>query len=172
MIPELTEIGFVSKAHNTKGQISCIIDERFVESLKKKDFIFLEIEGYKVPFLIVSIDITKKIIIALEGVNTPEEASKLSKFKIFVNSDLIQSKNTPQEDVGFTTFINFNLEDTEGRSLGELIDVYEQGGNYFGKVEGVSTEFLIPIHQDIIISIDDKSQTIVLDLPEGLIELY
>ena len=51
-------------------------------------------------------------------------------------------------------------------TIGEIVDEADYGGNLVITVETAGGDVLLPIHEDLIVSIHDD--VITLDIPEGL----
>jgi len=64
------------------------------------------------------------------------------------------------------------VESIDGQSIGSVSEVMRTGGGEILVVVGdTDQEFLIPMAQDICISIDVEKKLILVDPPEGLLEL-
>jgi 16S rRNA processing protein RimM len=60
----------------------------------------------------------------------------------------------------------------DNRLVGTIIDVIENPGQLLMNVRiKKDKEILIPLHEDLIIRIDNKKKIIKMDLPQGLIEI-
>ncbi len=57
-------------------------------------------------------------------------------------------------------------------TLGEIVEVIEQPHQLLCKIILNSKEVLIPVHEDFLKKIDKKKRQIIVDLPEGLLEIY
>ena len=53
-----------------------------------------------------------------------------------------------------------------------LDEFVEQPHQLLCRIEIETKEVLIPLHEDTIIKIDQKKKQIIVDLPEGLLEIY
>jgi 16S rRNA processing protein RimM len=58
------------------------------------------------------------------------------------------------------------------RSLGKILEVIEQPHQLLCRLELEGKEVLIPLHEDTIKKIDRKNNRVIVELPEGLLEIY
>ena len=73
---DFVEIGFIRKAHGHQGAAKIAIEDLFHDDLSSQNFIFMEIQGYKVPFRIENLSYTHDLIIKLARISSPEELGK------------------------------------------------------------------------------------------------
>ena len=67
--------------------------------------------------------------------------------------------------------IGCSVQDTHGNQLGIVSDILHIAGNCQLVVRGESKEFLVPAVESICTKIDIKGKQILLDPPEGLMDL-
>jgi 16S rRNA processing protein RimM len=98
-------------------------------------------------------------------------AEKVSEFKgcrVFLTTELRnQKQNTViQNYEGYKIFVSGNI------LLGSVKEIITNPGQSLLNVTSLENkEILIPFHEDFIVSIDDDKRIILMDLPDGLIEL-
>jgi 16S rRNA processing protein RimM len=68
-------------------------------------------------------------------------------------------------------FIGFTATDRRLGDIGEITDIDESTINTLFVVENNDGEILIPAQEEFIVDIDHENSRIILDLPEGLVEL-
>ena len=59
----------------------------------------------------------------------------------------------------------------EGKTIGSIKTVHDQGAQALFEIDRVDTTALIPIHDDFILTVDRITKTITVNLPEGLLDL-
>jgi 16S rRNA processing protein RimM len=59
-----------------------------------------------------------------------------------------------------------------GKALGSILEVVEQPHQLLCRIEIDGKEALIPLHEDTLIKIDKKAKQVIVQLPEGLLEIY
>ncbi|MNR60372.1 Ribosome maturation factor RimM [compost metagenome] len=56
--------------------------------------------------------------------------------------------------------------------MGEIIEVNEYPQQFVATVLYKETEIMFPLNEDMIIEIDEEEETLLVDLPEGLLDIY
>ena len=75
------------------------------------------------------------------------------------------AKTSPVNLLGYT-IIN------EKETLGEILEVIEQPHQLLCRIELKSKEVLIPVNESFLKKIDHKKKQIMMELPDGLIDVY
>jgi 16S rRNA processing protein RimM len=140
-------------------------------SLKDLQAIFLE--ERKEAFIPWFIEHTKiksdeEIYIKLEGVDTKEKAIPLVQKEVWVPESDFQkysAKTSPINLLGFEI-----VEDD--KVLGQILEVIEQPHQILCRIDYRGKEALIPLHEETIRKIDRKKKQVIVELPEGLLEIY
>ena len=139
----------------------------FPERLKPGGRVFAG-EHY-VPQVINSLRSHKKgFIVAFDGYHDPESVGKLRNQLVFV-----QSKNLPPLPEGeyyHHELIGLRMMTSQGRELGELVQILQTGANDVFIVQTPSrTEILIPNNDEIVRKIDLEKGVILIDPIPGLL---
>lgn len=109
-----------------------------------------------------------EILIKFEGLDSPEEGKKLLQKEIWLAEEDFEKYAAKSAPISFLGF----MIHTQEEPVGEVIEVIEQPHQMLCKVMYKNREALIPIHADNLIHIDKKKKIIVVELPEGLLQLY
>jgi len=68
--------------------------------------------------------------------------------------------------------IGFTIYDEAGRFRGTIVSVAERKHQWLADVAAQNGKiFLLPIHEDLIIEVDEESKKIVIAIPEGIEDL-
>ena len=140
-------------------------------SLKGLQAVFIEDKKDSfIPWFIESATIKseEEIYLKLEGVNTREAAAKLTPKKIWLpEADFKKyaSKSSPAGLLGYTII-------DQGQSLGQILEVIEQPHQLLCRLEVQGKEVLIPLHEDSLEKVDHRKKQVVVELPEGLLDIY
>lgn len=167
--------GKVLKTHGKEGELKLAVEQEvFLDLLKKSNYIFILNFGSKVPYRIDSVRGGDPPIVSLEDINTPEEAEKLcgSPF-YFLDADFNTVKDEVQVDP-LKMLDGFLLIDiVTGKRVGDVTKLNEVAGQILATVVDPETkkEHIIPIHNDLVVHLDEAGQVIKMELPEGLLEI-
>lgn len=163
--PELYAIGSVAGKHGFKGAIQIkFLEHKFNTILKKGTFLFLLIEGKGVPFLIEQI--LHEGCYALEDINNEQTAQELMGLTVLVETQRVKKTKKALDIIGF------QLLDPNKKQIGivQKTEYYPAGEMLFVKLPD-ETECMLPLVEEWILDVDFKKKHIILQLPEGLLEI-
>jgi 16S rRNA processing protein RimM len=155
------------KPHGTKGEIGLqtdtfALDEGF-------DFVACDIDGILVPFFFENVRSkgSDTLIVKVERLESAEEVRYLTNRDAYIPRKWIEEC----DEVSLGYFIGFTATDRTLGDIGEITDIDESTINTLFVVENNDEEILIPAQEEFIVDIDHENSRIILDLPEGLVEL-
>ncbi len=105
-----------------------------------------------------------RLIVALEGVTTPEAARAYVGRELFAERESIA---LPPDEYLDSDLIGLQLIDEQGRALGDVVGVEHFPAQDYLVVG--AQRALVPLVHAFIRKIDAEARTIVVDLPEGLL---
>ena len=154
---EIIEIGKFQKTHALKGELNALLDVG-PEYLEDGNPLVIPVDGLFVPFYADSIRPkgATSYLIKLRGVDDVEEATA------FVNKPIYGIRKS---------LLGYRVEDVNAGFLGTVDRIDDSTINTLLVVEGDMGEIFIPLIDDFIESIDEGSETIVVDVPEDIIKL-
>ncbi|HKK60857.1 MAG TPA: ribosome maturation factor RimM [Salinivirga sp.] len=160
--------GTITKTHGVDGKVVISTDN----DLETKDFrepIFINIDGLLVPFFVVTID-TKgrnQYILTLELVEDVDEASTLIGLDVYLSA----ADDVFSESIEMSQLDGLNVIDQQKGEIGRIKRIDEVAGNYLLVIDNGNDEVLIPFSEDFIVEILPEEHYILLQLPDGLLEL-
>ncbi len=164
-------IGTVLKTKGLKGELNIYVDFDGIENIDFKT-IFIEIAGKLIPYFVESVKYLQKnaAYLYLEDVDTIEKAAALVKKDIYLSNKLKPKKKKTE----FTLFdlVGFTAIDEDEGELGIITDVHEYPQQILAAVTYQNCEVLFPLNEEIIVSIDVVKEEILVNLPEGLLDIY
>ena len=167
-IQECYPVGYVSKTHGLKGEVTVVFKEPI--ELEGIESVFIEINGNLVPYFIAAFsDRGDKAFIKFEDISTPEEAANLKGSLLYLAKSVRPALKRGQfyndEVVGFT------IEDEFEGVLGILKQVVESGPTRLLEIDYQGKEVLIPINGPFIKSVNKTKKLIKVSLPEGFLSI-
>ena len=160
-------IGKITQPHGLKGHVLVyVFSESFdwlndVKGLYLESGEFLEIDKAQ-PY-------KKGLRILFKNITSRTQAEQLKQQKLYIERSLLSSK--PGEDIYFNEIKGFMVKDEQ---LGELavVETFEHHpGNDLLVINYQQKECLIPFVPEFIVSIDFENRVILMNLPEGLLDL-
>ncbi|MER3498104.1 MAG: 16S rRNA processing protein RimM [Chitinophagaceae bacterium] len=168
---EYFKIGKLVATYGFKGEM--VLKHEFGKktSLKGLQHIFIEEKRNSfLPWFVESAKIKseEEVYVKLEGIDTKEKASKLKTKEVWVTeADMkkFTAKSAPLSLLGYTIM-------NEKKEVGSIAEIIEQPHQLLCKVEIQNKEVLIPLNESTIKKINHKKKQVIVELPEGLLEIY
>ena len=172
---ELIGIGHYNKAHGINGEISATIDVE-PELVRDLSCLVSEIDGIFVPFFVESLrsKTSDTVLLTIDGIDNEQDAMRLVNHDIFALKREYRQESEEADADGYPLdyFIGFDLNDEQGNRVGQIVDVNEQTENAIFIIErDDESELLVPASDDLIVEFDLDKKIMVMDLPDGLLEL-
>ena len=104
----------------------------------------------------------------LEGIDSKEAASKYIRREVWMKEEELQAHTRKNNPIGW---VGYRVLD-QGRDLGPILEVIEQPHQVLCRLEIDAKEVLVPINEQTLNKIDHKTKTLLLTLPDGLLEVY
>lgn len=154
------------KPHGTKGEIG-LQGDTFVLG-QGCNFVACDIDGILVPFFFESVrPKNDTLIVKVERMESAEEVRYLTNREAFIPRKWVEES----EEVSLEYFIGFTATDKTLGHIGEIVDIDDSTINTLFVVEKDGEEILIPAQEELIADIDHDGQSILFDLPQGLVSL-
>ncbi len=165
------QIGTITKTRGLKGELQVYIAFDEPEKLKFNS-LFIELAGKLVPYFVTFFKLPLKNVayLLLEDVDTIEKASLLVKKNVFLPNKIKPKKK--KNEFGLKDLLHFIAVDEDEGELGEIIEIQEFPQQLIATVAYKNQEVLFPLNESIIKSIDVVKGVVLVDLPEGLLDVY
>ena len=171
---ELIAIGHYNKPHGVAGELSATVDVE-IDVLGALSCLVSEMDGIYVPFCVNSLRPTtsETVLLTIDGINSEQEASRLVNHDIYALKREFRQESDDADADGYPLdyFIGFELQDSDGTRVGEIVQVDEQTENAIFIVDDGESELLLPASDDLIVEFDIDKRLMVMDIPEGLLDL-
>ncbi len=163
-------IGYISKTHGLKGEVTAIFTEPIELDSVKSVFIKIKKSESLVPYFIESFsDRGDKAFIKFEDVNSAETAAGLTGSSLHldkaVRPNLKRGQFYNDEVVGYLV-----EDETEGK-LGLLKQVIQSGPSRLLEIDFNGKDVLIPVNGPFIKSVNKSKKLIKVSLPEGFLSI-
>lgn len=171
---ELIAIGHYNKPHGVAGEISATVDVE-VDMLQSLSCLISEIDGIFVPFFVNACRTksAETVLLTIDGIASEHEAAQLVNHDIYVLKREYAHASVEADADGYPLdyFIGYELRDSDGMTVGEITDVDEQTENALFIVTRDDQELMVPASDDLIVEFDTDDKVMVMNLPQGLIDL-
>jgi 16S rRNA processing protein RimM len=168
---EYFKIGKLAASFGLKGELVLQHSLGRKTSLKGLETIFLEERKDNfMPYFIeaASAKNDTEVYIKLEGIDSKETARKLTPKEVWMSEEDFKNFAEGSAPIAMLGFHLIN----DDEDLGEIIEVIEQPHQILCAILLDGKEALIPIHQESLNKIDQKSRKVYVTLPDGLLDIY
>ena len=182
----MQQIAQVLKSNGTDGELVLGFRDIAPEDINLQEPVFIIFDGLPVPFYIESF--TKrgntKALVRLTDISSMEDVEEIAGKAVYIEDDQIPEMSL--EEDGFAALVGWmvltpqipdqvgddDMEITDDMSLmevGEITEFYDIPNNPCIEVETENGAVMIPLHEDLILSIDPEYQEIIMQIPDGLL---
>ena len=171
MVNSYRNIGKIVSAFGLKGDLVVLHHLGKKLAVTKIKVIFLEQK--KDELLPYFVTFAKKkgideLLLKLDGIDSKEAVTKFLRRDVWIREEEIQLHTAKDNPIGW---VGYQVND-QGRNLGTILEIIEQPHQVLCRLEMESKEVLIPVNEQTLVKIDHSSKTLLLRLPEGLLEVY
>lgn len=164
-------IGLIAKPFGTSGSLLIRLRDIQADDIKKWDWLFVDIDGLLVPFLIMEYRQVSNdsIVVKFENVDSEQEAGHLRGYDVYIDPNKL--KKVKRGLTGSVSVKGFKVIDRKLGYIGVAGEVVSEKVNPLLQIYIGNRECLLPVHEDIILNINDQTKEILITAPDGLFEL-
>ncbi|MDT7832394.1 ribosome maturation factor RimM [Flavobacteriaceae bacterium S356] len=165
-------LGKIVRKHSFKGEVVIKLDTDEPELYRKMESVFVELGNNLVPFLIEKSSLHKgnQLRVLFEDLYTEEEADSILKSDIYLPLDMLPTLSG--DKFYYHEVIGFTIEDVNFGAVGTIVHINDSAAQPLFEIDRNGSEVFIPMIDDFIKKVDRTNKTIVVETPEGLIDLY
>ncbi len=167
---ELIKIGQFNKPHGIHGELSFTFTDDVFDRVDAPYFV-CEMEGIFVPFFIDDYRFRSEngALVKLNRISSEEQAKIFTNKEVFFPKSLVPKDE--EQETGSDYYIGFTIVDKNLGEIGKIIEVDDSTANILFIVRYKRQEILIPASDEYVCEIDDNDKVILMDIPEGLVDL-
>lgn len=170
-LEEAFYIGYITKTKGLKGEVQLYFEYDEPELLDL-DVVFADMNGKMVPFFVSTFKMqpNQTANIYFDDIDHIDKAQPLLRKKIYL--PLTKLPERDEDDFQYTDLKGFVVTDETMGELGEILEVNEYPQQFVATVSYRQKEVLFPLNEDMIVEIDEDAETLLVNLPEGLLDIY
>ena len=173
----LQQIAQVLKSNGTDGELVMGFREIAPEDINLKEPVFIIFDGLPVPFYIESFAKrgNTKALVRLTDICSMEDVEEIAGKPVYIEADNLPEMSLEEDGyaalVGWMVLTPENADDMDSDlyEVGEITDFIDIPNNPCIEVETENGAIMIPLHEDLILSIDPEYQEIIMQIPAGLL---
>lgn len=156
-------IGRISKIHGFEGAVVVRSKGGITREPEQGEPVFVIIDGIPVPFFTreAIAPTPDTLIISFDDYLTPESVARLKDCEV-------RTDDEAEESDELLSLAGYTLKDKKSGFSGVITTVTRNPGQLLAVVSTPRGEVFVPLHPDLIISLDEKTRIIEMSLPDGL----
>ena len=161
----MQKIAQVLKSNGRDGELLVSFTGIDPEDIDLEEPVFVEFDGLPVPFYFESFQQrgVSRALVRLTGVHNLTDADELAGRAVYVEDGVYEDE---EEDLTGWTVL-----DADGTKVGVVSAHEDIPGNPCIWVETGHGEVLVPLREELVQDVDEKKQTLRMEIPEGLLDL-
>jgi 16S rRNA processing protein RimM len=165
-------LGKIAKKFSFKGEVLVYLDTDEPELYENLESVFVQQNKHLVPFFIESSSLHKNdfLRVHFEDINTEVDAEHLLGSEVYLPLKMLPKLSGNK--FYFHEVIGFEVEDKRLGLVGKIQSINDTTAQPLFEVLKDGVEILIPMIDHFLVKIDRENKKVVMDLPEGLIEMY
>ena len=185
----MLQVAQVLKSNGTDGELVLGFREIAPEDINLQEPVFIIFDGLPVPFYIESFQKrgNTKALVRLIDICSQEDVEEIAGKAVYIEEDSLPEMSL--EEDGFAALVGWVLltpaglpdqvgddEETDGEDeemelyeVGEITDFIDIPNNPCIEVETENGAVMIPLHEDLILSVDPENRELIMEVPDGLL---
>ena len=170
-IEDCFRIGSILKTRGLKGELQLYVDFDNLPDITIES-VFIDMTGKLIPYFVESIKYPQKntAYMYLEDIDTIEKATPLAKKDVYLSNQLKPKKK--KAEFTLNDLLGFIAVDENEGELGKISAINEYPQQLIATVTYKGCEVLFPLNEEIIKGIDVVKNMVLVDLPDGLLDIY
>jgi 16S rRNA processing protein RimM len=165
-------LGKIAKKFSFKGEVLIYLDTDEPELYENMESVFVEFNKNLIPFFIENSSLHKNdfLRVQFEDVDSEEEADSIIGCEVYLPLSMLPKLEGNK--FYFHEVIGFEIEDKRLGIFGKIVSINDTTAQPLFEVLNGEVEMLIPMVDHFLLKIDRENKKVVMDLPEGLVEMY
>ncbi len=164
-------LGKILKVYGNDGSVTVKLERQFIENIPEMESVFIMTAGRPVPFFLSETIYNggETAVLKFDGYDSVDKVKEFCGCSLFLTST---TGEAPNEQSFATRLTGFTVMLGGKVIAGTVTSVIENPAQWLLVVTSTSgKEILIPLHEDLIKKVNRKTRVILMDIPEGLVEI-
>lgn len=170
-VTEFFRLGKVQKSHGTSGQVRLMTDPSLKVYVQRGAFLFIDIDGSKVPFKISDVDDSAHFVVSFEGVLNKRDSDRLTGFDLYIPLSGVKPRHQRSPRNVNAKWEEYQIENMGTQQRYDILRVEDFPQQLMAIVLVDGKETMIPLSDQLIHEIDKAGKIVRMQIPEGLFEL-
>jgi len=164
---DLVKVGRLNKSFGTSGQIKVMAKDKFIDDLLEANVWFVDKAGDMIPFFVETTEVGSNFLVKFEDITSPETAKQITGSPLFLRA---RDVSVSEEKPPIEKLIGFELYNGK-KYVGKIDEIEEYPQQIMASISVNGDMKLIPLHDSFIVDIDPSKRKLIMELPEGILDL-
>ena len=163
-------LGIIFKLHGYKGEVNIYNDNDIPLIFSDINFFYIEEKNELIPYFSENIRSKKKniLLVKFEDIDSEKQALKIMKQKVYLPNKLLPE----MEDINADNIIvGFNVIDKKIGKIGTVEFINNKTSQKLIIIKNKTKEFYLPFHDNFVKEINIENKTLIVDVPQELIDI-
>ena len=164
-------LGKIVRKYSFKGEVIIKLDTDQPELYQNMNAVFVDLGKNFIPFFIENSLLQKgnQLRVQFEDIYSEKDADAILKSEVYLPTSLLPKLKGNK--FYYHEIIDFTLEDINFGIVGKITAINDATAQPLFVIERDASEILIPMIDDFIQKVDRAKKKIIVNTPEGLIEM-
>ena len=165
-------LGKIAKKFSFKGEVLIYLDTDEPELYENMESVFVEYNKNLVPFFIENSSFHKNdfLRVKFEDIDNEADADGILNHEVYLPLSMLPKLEGNK--FYFHEVIGFEIEDKRLGVFGKIVSINDTSAQPLFEVINGNVEILVPMIDQFLVTIDRENKKVIMDLPEGLVEMY
>lgn len=167
------KVGQIVKTHGVNAELVVRLFDGLSIDMLQTEFLFLDLNGGLVPFFMDEAREKNQtdVLVKLALVRHDKQFAQVMDANVYVPKKGESEQNDVAEAFSAYSLVGYTAATSENGMIGTIVAIKDISKNPLFEIENEGNEILIPVVEEFIAGIDDENQTVIFQLPEGLLDL-
>lgn len=172
MAENYISVGKLGKPHGIAGAFRFLLHRQLKSHAKFPKHFLLHAKGSYMPWFVAGYELIgiSDGLVRFEDITTPEKARIYSGCELFL-SEKDTNAYFKKDAEGLNYLKGYQVSDQTAGLLGPLVAIDESPAQILITIDYNGNEVLVPLVDEFIVELNKRKKTLLLDLPEGLLDL-
>jgi 16S rRNA processing protein RimM len=165
-------LGKIAKKFSFKGEVLIYLDTDEPELYEDMESVFVKFNKNLIPFFIENSNLHKGdfLRVKFEDVDNEEQADEIINCEVYLPLNMLPKLEGNK--FYFHEVIGFEIEDQRLGVFGKIVSINDTSAQPLFEVINGNVEILVPMIDQFLVKIDRENKKVIMNLPEGLVEMY
>lgn len=164
---EVVQIGTTGRPHGIKGELTLHVEEGYLDDLALTRAVL--IGEPPVPYFVEKLRQGGKVTVKLETFDTREAVGLLSNKPLSLPAS--QVTELEEDATPWDELLGYHIEAEGYPTLGPIEDIMDLPDHYLAEITYEGKTLYIPLHEDLVLGVREEETVLVMQLPEGLLDM-